>query len=187
MAQDLDPVPEPTDTQLQQYLQQHPDRFRIEPRYSFRQVYLSPQQHGARLDAEATRLLADLKRTGGDAATRGDRLMLGYRFDAVDQDEIRRLFGTQFATALASVPTGTWSGPVPSGYGVHLVLIERRDAGAVASLSAVRDQVLREWKYEQQQAANARYYDTLRRRYDITVERPEVAKPGSAVAAELRP
>ena len=29
------------------------------------------------------------------------------------------------------------SGPVPSGYGVHLVLIERRDAGSVASLPTV--------------------------------------------------
>ena len=51
----------------------------------------------------------------------------------------------------------------------------------------VREQVRREWKYEQQQAANARYYDTLRQRYDITVEQPEVGKRGSAVAAELRP
>ena len=113
--------------------------------------------------------------------------MLGHRFDSVDEGEVRRLFGTEFATALAAVPTGTWSGPVPSGYGVHLVLIERRDAGAVASLSAVRDQVRREWKYEQQQAANERYYDTLRQRYDITVEQPEVGKQGAAVAAELRP
>ena len=78
VAQDLEPVPSPTDAQLQGYLQQHPDKFRTEPRYSFPQVYLNPQRHGARLATRQRGLLADLQASWKSMApSRGDNSMLG--------------------------------------------------------------------------------------------------------------
>ena len=186
IAQDIEPVPEPTEAQLQEYLAANPGKFRIEPRYSFQQVYLNPQRHGTRLQAEAARLRADLERRGVDAAMRGDPFLLKHSFDAVDAAEVRRVFGAGFATALERLPPGSWQGPVVSGYGVHLVRIERRDAGRVAPLQDVREQVRREWTYSRQQAANARFYAGLRQRYKVTVERPEPAGGSSVLAAEMR-
>jgi len=188
MVQDIDPVAEPTEPQLREYLQRHPDKFLIEPSYSFRQVYLNPQRHGDDLQAAASGLLAQLQRLDPDeASTRGDSLLLEHRFDSIDADGVRGLFGPGFATALETLPAGIWNGPVASGYGVHLVLLERRDAGRQAPLREVSEQVAREWKYEQQQAANARFYADLRRRYDITIEGQESTGPSQALAAELRP
>ena len=37
----------PTDAELNAYLQAHPDAFRVEPQFTFRQVYLNPEKHGA--------------------------------------------------------------------------------------------------------------------------------------------
>ena len=179
---------EPTEAQLREYLLRHSDKFLIEPRYTFRQVYLNPQRHGDDLQAAASALLAQLQRLDPDeASTRGDSLLLEHRFDSIDADGVRRLFGPGFATALATLPAGTWTGPVASGYGAHLVLLERRDVGRQAPLREVSEQVAREWKYEQQQAANARFYADLRRRYDITIEGREPTGPSQALAAELRP
>ena len=33
----------PTDAELNAYLQAHPETFRVEPRFTFRQVYLDPE------------------------------------------------------------------------------------------------------------------------------------------------
>lgn len=188
LAQDIDPAPEPTEAQLQDYLRQHPDKFQLEPRYTFRQVYLNPERHGAQLEADAASLLAELPTLKPEAAAaRGDAFLLEHRFDATDAGEVRRLFGAEFAATLATLPAGVWQGPVTSGYGTHIVLVEHRDSGRVASLQDVRQQAVREWKYEQQQTANARFYDGLRKRYDVSVERAEGRKNASALAAELRP
>ena len=48
----------PTDAELNAYLQAHPDKFRVEPRFTFRQVYLDPEKHGASLARDAAQLLA---------------------------------------------------------------------------------------------------------------------------------
>ncbi|MGA8203206.1 MAG: hypothetical protein WB812_01730, partial [Woeseiaceae bacterium] len=49
MADELDP-PAPTDAELQAWLDAHPEDYRVEPTYSFRQVYFDPDKHGGSLD-----------------------------------------------------------------------------------------------------------------------------------------
>jgi hypothetical protein len=43
----------PSDTDLQAFLQQHPDAFRVEPRLAFQHVYLRRDRRGAAAHAEA--------------------------------------------------------------------------------------------------------------------------------------
>lgn len=43
----------PSDQDLADWLAAHPDTFRNEPRATFSQIYLDPQQHGDRLAADA--------------------------------------------------------------------------------------------------------------------------------------
>ena len=51
---------EPTDSQLQAFLEQHAEKF-IEPaRLTFQQVFLSPDQRGEAVERDAERLLAEL-------------------------------------------------------------------------------------------------------------------------------
>ena len=38
--------------------------------------------------------------------------------------------------------------------------------------NSVRDEVRREWIHDQRQQANERFYADLRKRYEVTVERP---------------
>lgn len=187
VSEDVAPVPEPTDVQLRTYLQAHPEKFRSEARYSLSQVYLNPQRHGDRLAGHMQVLLAEMKRMGAtaDASKLGDALLLEHRFQNVTASELVRLFGAEFETALRALPTGEWQGPVPSGYGVHLVFVDKRDDGRAAALEHVRDDVRREWIHDHRQQANERFYADLRKRYEVTVERP--AANGGALAAGMRP
>jgi len=180
------PVPEPTDAQLQAYLQGNVGNFRSEPRLSFRHVYFSSQREGAGRDSAA--LLRRLQAgTAVDADTFGDPFLLARRFDQATSSELAQLFGEGFATALQDLPTGSWQGPVTSGFGVHLVRVETRDAGRVPSLTEVRDSVRREWMHDWRQRENARFYADLRKRYTVTVEHPDADADAPPALAGTQP
>ena len=189
VSEDVVPVPEPTDVQLLGYLQANPEKFRSETRYSLSHVYLNPQRHGQRLAGDTQVLLAELQRVGAtaDASKLGDAFLLEHHFQSVAASELVRLFGAGFEAALRALPTGEWQGPVPSGYGAHLVFVDRRDDGRVAALEHVRGEVRREWIHEQRQQANERFYADLRKRYEVTVERATASGGAPALAARMRP
>ena len=187
VSEDVAPVREPTDAQLQDYLQRNAPRFRMERRYSLTQLYLDPQRHGSRLPSDARRLLVELQRAGPalDPGARGDAFLLDRRFDDMPASELARLFGATFEAALRTAPTGRWIGPVPSGYGMHLVLVRGRQPERMAVLADVRGAVRREWLNWQRATANARFYADLRKHYRVTVESPKVAA-GSGLLVGVR-
>lgn len=182
LSEDTTPIAEPTDAQLQEYLDAHAADFRVERHYSFTHVYLSPQRHGEHLGADMQALLAQLRQRDGkaDAARLGDPFLLELRFDDVAASELAHRFGADFETALRTLPTGAWSGPVSSSYGTHLVLISERADERTATLADARDSVRRKWIHDQREEANDRYYADLRKRYEVTVERPSLAGAGGA-------
>lgn len=186
VSEDTHPVPEPTQAQLRDFLAQHPQRFQAERGYSFTQVFLDPQRHGSRLQADAQRLLAALRRAPEDAALtkNGDPFLLDSHFERLPAGETARLFGADFEVALQTIAIGQWQGPVTSSLGAHLVLLRLRDEPGPPRLADIQAEVRRAWMNEQRERANARFYDELRRRYDVKVALPAVsAEPAKLVAA----
>ncbi|MBF6024022.1 peptidyl-prolyl cis-trans isomerase [Lysobacter niastensis] len=188
VSEDVVQVPEPSDAQLLEYLQANPDRFRAETRYSLQQVYFNPQRHGPRLADDIASVLSELQQAGAmaDASGIGDPMLLEHRLGDVTASEVVRLFGARFEAALRTMPTQAWQGPVSSGYGVHLVRIDRRDDGRAAALRDVRSEVRREWIYDQRKQLNERFYAELRKRYEVTVERPARGGGASGRVAGIR-
>ena len=173
VSEDLAAQAEPTDGQLRAYLTAHPDAFRVEPHYTFRQVFLNPHRRGDQLPHAAARLLARLRQTGTDPDTLGDSSLLDHRFEALPASLVAEQFGDRFAVALGGLPTGQWHGPVASTYGAHLVLVSDRTDGRVPALEEVRDVVRRDWANAQRTEASEKYYQALLRRYAVTVERAQ--------------
>ncbi len=178
VSDDISAQAVPTDAELEAYLQAHPDQFRVEPRVTFRQVYLNPEKHGQSLARDAAQLLAQLNQAGGkaDISSLGDPLMLAREFAALPAREVARLFGDEFATAVEGLPPGRWQGPVESAYGVHLVLVSERVAGRMPPLAEARDAVRREWQEAHRLEANEKFYRGLLERYTVTIEQPVPAE-----------
>ncbi len=164
----------PTDEQLETYFSEHPDDFRVPSRVSFQQIYFSTDRRGEQATSDAKALLVRLgaSNSGVDPAGHGDSLMLPSDFDNIFEGDVVRHFGTEFAKALADVPVGHWSGPVASAYGLHLVLIRERQPGVLPALEKVRDRVEREWEAARRKEATEAFYQGLRGRYEVSVERP---------------
>jgi hypothetical protein len=165
---------QPTDAELNAYLQAHPDRFRVEQQFTFRQLYLNPEKHGEHLARDTAQLLAKLNRAGGGTgfAALGDPFMLDNTFTAVPADEVTKQFGDTFTAKLGDISPGQWQGPVESGYGVHLVFMEKRKGGRMPELTEVREQVVREWADARRREDNEQFFQNLLKRYTVTIEQP---------------
>jgi hypothetical protein len=178
LSDDLATRVEPTDADLQSFLQTHPGLFQSEPRFTFRHVYLNPQQHGANRAADEARFLAELQRGGANAdlSSLGDPFLLAPSFQNVSLAEVKQVFGDQFASALAALPTSHWQGPVASGYGAHFVFLSQRTEGSLPALPEIRDQVRREWLNTRRNEATEKFYQALLKRYTVKIEPAEEKK-----------
>lgn len=176
VSEDIAAQAEPTDADLNAYLQAHADKFRIEPRFTFCQVYLSPQKHGDNLHRDAALILTHLIQAGdkADASALGDSILLETNFDAEPLGEVAKQFGEAFAEKLSGIQTGQWQGPVESGFGVHLVKISERTEGRLPALTEVRDAVRREWDNARRLESNEKTYQGLLKRYTVTIERQQL-------------
>jgi hypothetical protein len=156
-----------SDAELEAYLKTHPEKFVRPAVVSFEQLYFgTPSSGTAAQIATAKASLA----AGKDPATLGRPTMLPRRIDSQDIDMVGRDFGAEFATALAALPIGQWSGPVASGLGVHLVRVSAWTPPATPSLTQVRPEVLREWENERRHRALDASYQRMRANYDIVIQ-----------------
>jgi len=156
---------EPADEDLQQFLDKDPDRFRLDARISFTQVYL---QEESRASADAT--LATLQSGISDPSQLSDSHLIAYQFDDISEAVISAQFGGTFTTALFELDIGEWTGPIDSPFGLHLVRIEQIVPGVVPALAEIRAEVEREWLVDFRASAQQAIVDQMKLKYTVTVE-----------------
>ena len=176
VAEDLASTLEPTDEELQKYLDENADYFNIPPRYSFAQVYLNPDRYTTTtLEQAGESLIGQLESVPADAdlSRYGDRIMVEQHFKRVTPFEIERTFGTTFAEEMGQIAVGQWVGPVRSGIGFHIVNVTEVEAGYKPQLDEVRELVIREWDNTKRLETLEAFYQGLRSNYEVIIETPE--------------
>lgn len=185
VSDDIAAQTEPTEGELDAYLRAYPETFRIEPQFTFSQVYLDPAKHRENLTRDSAKVLAQLRQagSGGEAADLGDSLLLGRNFAAAPISAVKKQFGENFAAKINELPPGQWHGPIESGYGVHFVFISERTESRLPKLAEVHESVHREWANTQRLEANSNFYQKLLKQYAVTIERPAPADVQRKVVA----
>ncbi|MBI4516008.1 MAG: peptidyl-prolyl cis-trans isomerase [Deltaproteobacteria bacterium] len=179
LTEDLEPVAEPTEAELQAYMDTHAERYHVPARVSLEQVFASSERSGDRTAATAQQLRAQLL-GGAEPAALGDPFVRGRAFTLLTERDLAAIFGTVFARQVMDLAVGTWSEPLASSYGLHLVRVSQHQPGFLPALGASREQVRRDWLEARRAAVNRAALDRLRRRYDI-----HIAGAGSAAPAAL--
>jgi len=172
---DLDGVAEPNEAAVHEFFGKNAVRYARPAQTSFRHVYFSKEKRGTKGDAAAREALAALAKGASDEAM-GDAFLHGFAFAESETQEITALFGGEFATQLATLREGEWSGPVESSYGLHVVRVEARGAVQPARLDAVRATVVRDFNEERRNTANREIFEKLRERYQVAVDEAALAK-----------
>jgi hypothetical protein len=175
LIEDLAAVEQPSDDEMQRFYDQHADRY-VEPaRLSFRHVFFSrDRRRDAAADAEAA--LANLRLaeasggSGSSVGPIGDPFMLHTEYAGRSRQEVRELFGPEFAEALFALDGAGWQGPIASSYGEHLVEVIGRADQRTPPLPEVRQAVLRDLQQERREQANAAAYREMRSRYQVEVD-----------------
>lgn len=174
MSDDIAGITLPSEEQLQEFLETHHESFWIEPKIAFRHVFLDIAQRGISVEDEAAELLAVLSKgeNKSDPDALGDSLMQPKEFNLLPLSEIAKLFGEPFSLELMNYKPGKWSGPVQSGYGLHLVLVNEQVAGRLPQLDEIRKTVEWEWTAANRKELKENIYNELRKKYTVVFEQP---------------
>lgn len=180
--ENISDLAEPSDEDLQTFMKRHRERYITDPRVGFRQIYINVHQRGDHALSHAQKVLERLE-AGADPNTLSDVTLLDKQMSLSPLRDIARQFGDDFTQHLLKTTLGTWTGPISSGYGLHLVLVTDRTSSRLPDLEAIRTVVRRDWMAEQQQALKDAAYAKLRQRYTVIVEKPEANSSPLADAA----
>jgi hypothetical protein len=156
----------PSDDELQRFLDDDPGRFRTDDRITFEHVYLVDGSAD-----EASAVLARLKKGESvDAGMSGAAVLLPLGFSDVTETIVASQFGESFTQKLFSLEAGDWTGPVDSPFGLHLIRIAQITEGDVPTLAEIRSEVQREWQADRRRQAKDTFFDQLKGKYTITIE-----------------
>jgi peptidyl-prolyl cis-trans isomerase C len=181
---------EPSEEELQAYFQRNREKVQVPAQISFSHIYFSTSRRGMAAESDAGRALAGLE-SGRISSARfsslGDPFMLQSEYPLQSEQQIRELFGEEFARKLFQFDTGAWAGPIRSGYGFHLVHIGQKVSAQLPELAEVRSQVLTDFKNQRLQAASEAFYARLRKRYRVEMDNTALAAPESQPATANKP
>lgn len=187
LVEDTARLAEPSEDQLRRFYADQAEHYRTPPRISFRQIFFNPGRR-AQAAAEASAARVALSSAEPDAPpTVGDPLALDDAFADIDPDSLASLFGPDFARSVFALPVGTWSGPVRSAFGIHLVLVSNRRQGETRSFEEVRGAVAEAWYAARQRALKAEYLSALRAKYRVVWDVGPAQLPAGASARQPNP
>lgn len=174
LTDDVSALRQPDDDDLAAILQAEKERYGIGAKITFQHIFLSPKNTESDIAKRIEGLLIRLD-TGSDPKLLGDPIDLPLRAELADQRRISAAFGPDFADALLEQPIGSWSGPVRSAYGQHLVRVEARSERRLPELVEVRARLEQDWRNAEQKKLRTQLLERLKQNYRIVID-PDVTK-----------
>ncbi|MCA9699982.1 MAG: peptidyl-prolyl cis-trans isomerase [Myxococcales bacterium] len=161
-------LPEPDDEALAAWIEANAARFQQAPRLQFTHVFVAGPTP-APPEAELA-ILEQALAEGADPATLGQAHALGQEIGPKTADELARGFGADFAeAALALADDGRWH-RLRSIHGWHLVHVDERSPGRLATVDEVRSQAREGLRREARETAREQAMAELRERYNIRID-----------------
>ena len=160
---------EPSDADLQTLLDGQPERFRRDDRITFEQVYL-----GDELKDAAVSILELLQAGESDPRRFSVSHLIEFHFDDAFASVVAAQFGDAFTAEISTLEEGSWSGPVQSPFGLHLIRVEHVIHGSVPTLADIRAVLEREWLVDFRAAAQQEIVDRMKANYTVTIDQYDV-------------
>lgn len=166
----------PSRAVLRGYYAAHPERFTNPPAVAFHHIYFSPDHGGSEQARRRAEQAEGPLARGADWRTLGDEFPLQARYGDLARQDMIQLFGdTPMVHALFIVPVRRWSGPFRSGYGWHLVFVDKRRAPTIPPFETIQDRV------------RGSYLDDARAKAAQDAQRRLLARYDVRLPARLRP
>ena len=166
-------VPDPGPDALEEYYKKNASKFSEPPKVSFTHIYFSADKTGIekarqRADSVLQKLMIlPIRR----APELGDRCMLLYDYNDVNKTDAGGLFGdSPFTDSLFTVKENQWAGPFLSGYGLHLVYVNKRLQSSIAPLKEIKDRVAESYKNDKLNEMDNEAIEKLIDKYSVEIK-----------------
>lgn len=161
---------EPSQQELEAYLNEHQDKYQESNLYTFEQVYINPDRSLESLNERIAEIQAQLQEAD---SVKGDPTLLLPSFENATDFQVNNRLGRDFSSKLDELPLNQWSGPVQSGLGIHFIRLTSREVGQLPPLDKVRAEVVRDWSYEKSLDVKQKVSEGLLSEYQVVVEWPK--------------
>jgi peptidyl-prolyl cis-trans isomerase C len=172
LAADLAALDEPSAAELTAWFGQNSNRFALPPHVSFRHLYFSFDKRGEASRDSASAALGQIAGKSPDSlevAALADPFMFRNYYGDATPEQMAKEFGPEFANALFGFKSGSWQGPIQSGYGWHIVWVDSIGSGRVPALEEVMPAVKSAWLDERYREVKRAALEEMRSRYVVTV------------------
>ena len=160
-------IEEPSDADLRMWMDANAEQYTLSSLYNLDQIYLGQGESG---NADrVNQMVEQLNKGAAKPADFARPISLPATLSNASTSDISRQFGDQFAKSLEALKPGLWEGPVPSGFGLHLVKITSKTPGKAAALDEVRQQVTNDWRATQTAESETKALDRYKTQYQINV------------------
>jgi hypothetical protein len=176
LTEDLATAVAPTDQELREFFAEQRETFAEPARLSFSHVFINPDRRGASSSADAELILSELQAARvADPGERGDTFLMQSSYEFITQQDAAQLFGKFFAERLFEIEPGNWTGPVESGFGLHLVRVSERQDLRIPAFEEVVERVSSEFEYARKREANEAVLEGMKANYEIVIDIPDEA------------
>ena len=170
LSNDIASIMKPTDEDLNEYLEEHQDKYLTPYTYSFYQIIFSPDDRENH-QKDALEVLKQFSNaTIDEMKSKGDDLPFNYHFKTINANELALKFGGRFPEMLVSQELNKWVGPIASGFGAHLVYVIERIEPRLPELADIKKAVTRDFEYDYQKELDENIYQELKKQYDIQID-----------------
>ena len=175
---------------LRGYFGSRREDYRQPPSLTFTHVFFDTSRRGeAQARDAAQQALARLRaeKTGfNEAAGQGDAFLYHRNYAESTRTDLAGHFGETMAGALFDLEPGAWQGPLRSPYGLHLVLVARRDDGGLPAFEDVRLRVRTDAEQARRREFTAARIDEIVGAYRVTADPlPSGRSPGGVARKKL--
>lgn len=156
----LEPViADPSDADLEEFRNQHPEPFHYPAQVSFEQATF----------ATAAEVPADMleKLRAGTPPPQAPTLRLPNPMPLTWLPQLEKTFGVEFSSAVVAAKPGEWTGPLTSSRGVHFIKVIRYEAAREMPIEDVRPALVAKWFEAQRNAAVTAKVAEMRANYRI--------------------
>ncbi|WP_409433108.1 peptidyl-prolyl cis-trans isomerase [Litorimonas sp. RW-G-Af-16] len=169
MISDVGAPPLPKEATLREWFELNKSDFITPETRSFRHIYISPNRsQDADLNEVIVMTINQLDEM--DWREIGDPFMLPREYSNTTEVKITRDFGRDFAAQVFALPSGTWSDPVESALGVHLVYIDTITPAVQPAFDDIRIKVEEAWLDQATRQNNQDRLEKLITKYKVVVE-----------------
>lgn len=169
LVKDLISSSEVSESELQTFYEDHKADFKTDRLYSFSQYYFSTDKRASPLE-DAKEFSQIQQKTNPNHAVKSfktDPIHLKQGFVNITEHQIRQEFGIDFLNQIKTQNPSSWTDPLSSGFGIHVVFMDSIGLSQTLEFEDVRDQVSAAYEEELTNTYNRNLLNKLKEGYDV--------------------